>query len=130
MKKYETTFILDPSLGEEKIESEIRKVSDFIEGHGAKILRTDRWGMRRLSYPIAKKTQGYYVFILFEGEYNLPKELERFYRLNESCLRFLTVISETELAPKPQPEEEKASSRVTKEAEKQEPLKIKRDEES
>lgn len=105
MRKYETTFILDPALGEEKIESEIKRVSDFIEGKGAKILRTDRWGMKRLSYPIAKKTQGYYVFILFESEYNLPRELENFYRLNESCLRFLTVKSETEFVPQSQAKE-------------------------
>jgi len=118
LRRYETTFILDPSLGEEKIESEIKRVSDFIEGQGAKILQTDRWGMRRFSYPIAKKTQGYYVFILFEGEYGLPKELEKLYGLSESCLRFLTVKSETEFTPKPQSEEEKTSSRVKKEAEK------------
>ena len=109
MRKYETTFILDPSIGEEKIESEIKRVTDFIEGHGAKILKNDRWGMRKLSYPIAKKNQGYYVFILFEGEENLPKELERFYILNESCIRFLTVKSETEYEPEPQPKEQSTS---------------------
>jgi small subunit ribosomal protein S6 len=111
LRKYETTFILDPSMGEEKIESEIKRVSDLIQGHGAKILQNDRWGMRKLSYPIAKKNQGYYVFILFEGEENLPKELEKFYVLNESCLRFLTVKSETEYAPESQPKERSTSSR-------------------
>ncbi len=118
MKRYETTFILDPTLGEEKIESEIKRVSDFIEGHGAKILRTDRWGMRRLSYPIAKKTQGFYVFILFEGDYNLPKELERLYNLSESCFRFLTVVSETEFIPESRSKEERTSSKPAKESEK------------
>jgi len=117
LKRYETTFILDPTLGEEKIESEIKRVSDFIEGHGAKILRTDRWGMRRLSYPIAKKTQGYYVFILFEGEYNLPKELERLYNLTESCFRYLTVTSETEFIPESQSKEERTTSKAEKDAE-------------
>jgi len=118
LRRYETTFILDPSLGEEKIESEIKRVNDFIEGQGAKILRTDRWGMRRFSYPIAKKTQGYYVFMLFEGEYNLPKELERFYTLSESCLRFLTVRSEIESGPEAQSKEERTSNKVAKETEK------------
>lgn len=111
MRKYETTFILDPSLGEEKIESEIKRVADFIEGHGAKIIKNDRWGMRKLSYPIAKKNQGFYVFILFEGEENLPKELERFYILNESCIRFLTVKSEIESTPESQPKERSTSGR-------------------
>jgi small subunit ribosomal protein S6 len=115
LRKYETIFILDSALGEEKIESEIKRVSDFIEGHGAEILRMDRWGMRRFSYPIAKKTQGYYVFILFEGNKSLPKDLEGFYRLNESCIRFLTTQSETEFVP--QTQEEEAANRVKKEAE-------------
>jgi small subunit ribosomal protein S6 len=111
--KYETTFILDPSIGEEKIEGEIKRVSDFIEGHGAKILKSDRWGMRRRSYPIAKKNQGYYVFMLYEGENNLPQELERFFLLNESCIRFLTVKSEAEYTPEPQPKGKNYSSRET-----------------
>jgi small subunit ribosomal protein S6 len=115
LRKYETVFILDPSLGEEGIETEIKRISDFIEGHGAKILRTDRWGMRRLTYSIAKKTQGYYVLILFEGENSVPKDLEGFYRLNESCLRFLTAKSETEFVPRSQ--EAKSPGRVKKEAE-------------
>lgn len=114
MRKYETIFILDPSLGEERIEGEIKRISDFIEGHGAKILRMDRWGMRRLSYPVAKKTQGYYVLILFEGENSVPKDLEGFYRLNESCLRFLTAKSETDFVPKSR--EEESSRRGKREA--------------
>jgi small subunit ribosomal protein S6 len=113
LRIYETIFILDPSIGDEKIESEIKKVDDYIQGHGAKVLRLDRWGMRRLSYPIAKKTQGYYVFILFEGENNLPKELERFYSLNESCIRFLTVKSETEFTPQPQSKKEEMPEKPT-----------------
>lgn len=115
MRKYETIFILDPSLGEERIETEIKRTGDFIEGHGAKILRTDRWGMRRLSYPIAKKTQGYYVLIFFEGEVSVPKDLEGFYRLNEGCLRFLTTLSETEAAA--ESEEEESSHRSKKQPE-------------
>ncbi|MGB2698099.1 MAG: 30S ribosomal protein S6 [Candidatus Zixiibacteriota bacterium] len=113
MSKYETTFILDPSIGEEKIEGEIKRVSDFIEGHKAKILKSERWGMRRLSYPIAKKNQGYYVFMLYEGENNIPRELERFFLLNESCIRFLTVKSEAEYTPEPQPKEKNYSSKET-----------------
>lgn len=115
MRRYETIFILDPTLGEEKIENEIKRVNDFIEGHGAKILQMDRWGMRRFSYPIAKKTQGYYVLIFFEGNTTLPKDLEGFYRLNESFIRFLTTQSETELVP--QSPEEKVPGTVKKESE-------------
>ena len=93
MRKYETVFVLDPSLEEQGIEKEITKVEDFIGAQGGKVLEVQRWGMRRLAYPIAKKKQGYYTLILFEGDLKLPQELEKSYRLNELCLRYLTVLA-------------------------------------
>ncbi len=93
MRTYETIFILDPSLMDERFEEEIKKVEDLIRSKNGNILRTDRWGKRRLSYPIAKKAEGYYVFVLYQSDPDLLKNLESYFRLNESCLRFLTVVS-------------------------------------
>ena len=109
MRKYETVFILDPTLEKSTLEEEVKKVEDLIVNRKGKVIKVDRWGTRRLAYPIAKKQQGYYTLIFFEGDGDLVVELERNYRLNESCLRYLTVLSEEEeveekAAP---PEEEK-----------------------
>ncbi len=94
MRVYETIFILDPTLDEHTLEKEIKKVEDLIANQKGKIIRTEKWGTRRLSYPIKKKMQGFYTLIYFEGDGNIPAELERTYKLNESCLRYLVVVSE------------------------------------
>jgi len=86
-------FILDPSLGDDIFEEEIKKVKDLIESKKGNILRIDRWGKRRFAYSIAKKSEGYYVFTLYQSNPILPKELEGYFRLNESCIRYLTVVS-------------------------------------
>lgn len=99
MPRYETVFILDPSLDEKAIQKEIKKVEDLIIDHKGEILKTDKWGKKRFAYPIKKKHEGYYTLILFEGEGGIPKELERVYKLNESCLRYLTVVAEGEAKP-------------------------------
>ena len=94
MRLYETIFILDPTLDEHSLEKEIKKVEDLITNQKGSIIKTEKWGTRRLSYPINKKMQGFYTLIYFEGDGNIPSELERAYKLNESCIRYLTVVSE------------------------------------
>jgi small subunit ribosomal protein S6 len=94
LRVYETIFILDPTLDEPSIEKEIKKVEDLITNQKGSIIKTEKWGTRRLSYPINKKMQGFYTLIYFEGDGNIPSELEKAYKLNESCIRYLTVVSE------------------------------------
>jgi small subunit ribosomal protein S6 len=92
IREYETTFIVDSLLPEEQINTTIDKIKDFIEKNGGKISQIDRWGKRRLAYEIAKKQYGYYVYIRFQYEGALIKELEREYKLDESIIRYLTVL--------------------------------------
>ena len=94
MRKYETVFILDPSLDDKTIQKEIKRVEDLVTDHKGQVLKIDRWGKKRFAYPIGKKHEGYYTLILFEGDVNIPKELERIYKLNEFCLRYLTVVAQ------------------------------------
>ena len=94
MRVYETVFILDPSLDDHTIQKEIKKIEDLITKQKGRVIKTEKWGTRRLAYPIRKKLQGHYTLIYFEGDGDLPTELERSYKLNESCLRYLTVVSE------------------------------------
>ena len=110
MREYETIFVLDPSLDDHAIQKEIEKVEELITQHQGKITKTEKWGKKRFAYPIKKKVQGYYTLIYFEGDGNIASELERSYKLNESCLRYLTVLSEE----KQRPPEEKESGEETK----------------
>ena len=92
IREYETTFIVDSLLPEEQINTTIDKIKDFIEKNSGKISQIDRWGKRRLAYEIAKKQYGYYVYIRFQYDGDLIKELEREYKLDDSILRYLTVL--------------------------------------
>jgi len=119
MRIYETTFILSPQADDAAFDRQIKSVTDLIEKHEGKILEEDRWGIRRLSYPIRKYTQGYYTRCIFEGNNDILSELERMYRLEEQFIRHLTVVYEGKLpesATKPQAVEKPAASPVEKPA--------------
>jgi small subunit ribosomal protein S6 len=107
VKLYETTFILDPELKDEGWESAITKYSGIITSGGS-IKTVYRWGLRRMAYEILKRSHGYYVHIIHESESAVPSELERQFKLDESCLRYMTVLADN---PRYLEEMEKSSSR-------------------
>lgn len=107
MPRYETVFVLDPSLDEKAVPEEIKKVEDLIKNQKGQVLKIDKWGKKRFAYPIKKKHEGFYTLILFEGEGGIPKELGRAYELNEFCLRYLTVVAREEAEPDISGEKEK-----------------------
>lgn len=90
MKKYETLFVLDPSLDEEAIKANIEKFKGIIEQDGT-VTNVDEWGKRRLAYEINDLTEGYYVLINFEANPELPKELDRIFRISDLILRHLII---------------------------------------
>lgn len=91
MNKYETIYILDPSLDEEAINSNIEKFKGVIENGGGVIENTDIWGMRKLAYEIKKVNEGYYVLVNFDSEPDLPKELDRVFRISDSIIRHMII---------------------------------------
>ena len=97
MRLYETVFVLDPSLDEHAVEKERAKVEELITSRKGTVKKIDKWGMKKFAYPINKRPQGYYTLIYFEGDGSLLEELERAYKLNEACLRYLTVTSQEEM---------------------------------
>lgn len=88
---YETTFIVNAALEDPDIDGVISKVTGYIENHGGEISQTDKWGRRRLAYPINKKFNGYYVHIVFDASPGTIPILERFLVLEDTILRHLTV---------------------------------------
>jgi small subunit ribosomal protein S6 len=94
---YETTFILGPQADEATFDRQINAVSDVIKRYNGKVFDEDRIGIRRLAYPIKKYTQGYYTRLIFTGDNNVLSELDRFYRLEEAYIRYLTVKFEGRL---------------------------------
>lgn len=89
---YETTFIVNAALEDNDVEAVITKVTGYIENHGGKIQEIDKWGRRRLAYPINKKYNGFYVHIIFDSNSNTIPILERFMVLEDTVLRHLTLV--------------------------------------
>ena len=91
MNSYETLFIIKPTLTEEEIDAQIKKVEEIISKNGAKVRLIDTMGMRKLAYPINKQERGYYVVVYYNAPSSLIAELEYQLRYNEDILRFMTV---------------------------------------
>lgn len=91
MRHYETGVIIAPSLSDEEIEEQIRQMTELITSMKGNLLREERWGKRKLAYPIDKFTDGYYLFLDYEAEPEVPAELERRFRQSDLILRYMTV---------------------------------------
>ncbi|MEN9354846.1 MAG: hypothetical protein RL318_2171 [Fibrobacterota bacterium] len=91
-KLYETVVLIDAMLEDAAIEATVEKFRALIAENGD-ILRVDRWGKRRLAYVIAKRTHAdYVIFYYHANKAGLIAEVERALRLDESVIRFLTVV--------------------------------------
>ena len=90
MNKYELMFIIDPVLEDDKKDAVIETVKGIIAADG-EVAETDVWGLRKLAYPIQKKTEGYYVVMQFAAAPELPKELERRLRISDNVMRHIIV---------------------------------------
>lgn len=90
MKPYETLFFTEPEIAEDAILGIITKVEGAIARYGGEVEKVNRWGKRQLAYPVEKHKDGYYVLIDFKGNGDILRELERFYLINQTILRFMT----------------------------------------
>jgi small subunit ribosomal protein S6 len=91
MRRYETVYILRPSLGEEQINTIVDNTTKIIQSDNGLIIDSDKWGTKKLAYPIKKETLGYYVFCDFAGTPDAVSEFERKFRIDDSVLRYLTI---------------------------------------
>jgi small subunit ribosomal protein S6 len=89
--RYETVFILTPVLSDAQVKEAVQKFVDFLEKNDAKIVHQENWGLKKLAYPIQKKSTGFYQLIEFEANPALVDKLETEYRRDERIMRFLTV---------------------------------------
>lgn len=87
MNQYEVMYVIDAALEDSARIELIDRFSDLVKKNGGEIDRVDEWGKRRLAYAIDYKTEGYYVYVAFNGAAELPKELTRNLQINESVIR-------------------------------------------
>ena len=90
MNQYETVFILTPVLSDVQMKEAVEKFKTFLESNGCEIVNEEEWGLKKLAYPIQKKSTGFYCLLEFKGDPSIVKKLEIAYRRDERVIRFLT----------------------------------------
>ena len=91
MNHYETVFILTPVLSDEQMKEAVKKYEDFLKDHGAEMVHRENWGMKKLAYPIQKKSTGFYQLFEFKDDGKVIADVELQFKRDERVLRFLTV---------------------------------------
>ena len=90
MNKYETVFILTPVLSDAQMKEAVDKFKKVLTDNQATIVNEEEWGLRKLAYPIQKKTTGFYNLLEFDAEPTVVAKLETAFRRDEKVIRFLT----------------------------------------
>ncbi len=90
MNQYETVFITTPVLSEAQMKETVQKFIKIMKDGGAEIVHEENWGLKKLAYPIQKKSTGFYYLIEFKAEGDVINKLETEYRRDERVIRFLT----------------------------------------
>jgi small subunit ribosomal protein S6 len=92
MKHYETVFILNPVLSEDQAKDTVEKFVKVLKKAGADVINIEQWGLKKMAYPINKKSTGFYNMLEFTAESTVIDTLETEYRRDESIMRFLTTV--------------------------------------
>lgn len=90
MNKYEVLYILNASLSDEEITAHTEKFADIVTKSGGQVEKVDKWGVKRLAYPIKFKNEGFYVLMTYTSDPELPKEIERQMGISDNVYRFMT----------------------------------------
>jgi small subunit ribosomal protein S6 len=111
MKRYETIVIVDPDLSDDQRRPVFDRIEELIPQQGGQLIKVEDWGARKLAYPIKKKPRGYYALIDFCGEGPLVSEMERFFKIDDRVMKFMTVLTDSHVDP----------SRITEDTDDDEP---------
>ena len=91
MNQYETVFILTPVLSDVQVKEAVEKFKGILAAEGAEIINEENWGMKKLAYPIEKKSTGFYQLLEFKAEPTVIDKLELNFRRDERVIRYITV---------------------------------------
>jgi small subunit ribosomal protein S6 len=94
MNRYETIAIIDPDLPEESREPVLARVNQLVDQEKGYLIKTDEWGSKKLAYEIKKKPRGFYVAFDYCGNGAIVDEIERFFRIDDRIMKYMTVVQE------------------------------------
>lgn len=102
MALYEHVLIARPDISPAQVEGLMEELSTFLDKQGAKVAKTEYWGLRNLSYPINKQRKGHYSLLNIDGPAEAIHELERQHRISDDIMRYMTIkVEELDETPSP-----------------------------
>ncbi|GMT42100.1 MAG: 30S ribosomal protein S6 [bacterium] len=101
MKKYEVIYIADPEKTDENVALLAEEIKGFIEKEGGSVDHVEQWGKKKLAYPVKKNRYGFYTLLLVSGQPEIVLKIERSLKLNESIIKYVTLIHHPLSAIKP-----------------------------
>ena len=96
MRRYEQIVILDSDLSEDERSPVFERLKELIPQYKGFLIDIDEWGQKKLAYEIKKKPRGYYAQVNFCGFGDLVDEMERFFRIDDRILKYMTVLLDKE----------------------------------
>ena len=116
MRRYETFIICDPDISESQRAPVLDRVNEQIGQFNGFLVEADEWGSRKLAYLIKKKNRGYYVRFDYCGPSELVDEMERFFRIDDRVMKYMSVLADKEPDVEKIKEEMAAAEQQKKEA--------------
>lgn len=102
MAFYEHVLIARPDISPAQVETLMEELSEFLGKQGAKVEKTEYWGLRNLAYPINKQRKGHYSLFNIDGPADAIHELERAHRISDDIMRYMTIrVDELDETPSP-----------------------------
>ena len=97
MRRYESVFIADPEATEEQRDALFTRVRELIPQQGGYLVEFDEWGNQKMAYEVRRKRRGHYVRLDYCGMGPLVDELERFFRIDDRVMKYLTILLEKDV---------------------------------
>ncbi len=110
MKRYETVVIVQPDLADDQRAPLFERMKEIISQQGGSLMEFDEWGVRHLAYEIKKKKRGFYVRLDYCGSGATVAEIERFFRIDDRVMKYMTIL----LSEKADPETIRAELEAAK----------------
>lgn len=92
MRRYETIFIMEPDVSEEQRKPLFEKIDELFDKYKGLLIKRDEWGVKHLAYSVRKLNRGFYTRLEYCGNGSLVDEMERFFRINDRFMKYLTVL--------------------------------------
>ena len=115
LNQYETVFIATPVLSETQIKEAVGKFKDLINASGSELIHEEHWGLKKLAYPIQKKSTGFYHLFEFKASPAFVGKLETEYRRDERIIRFITLKLDKYAAEYSEKRQKKVNAKTQKE---------------